>query len=80
MTASSNAAPSASAAVAVLKMDRDSKRFQIVGVPEQPGEVLEPYEPRGQPEGVLKEQRLVEGLPRRPDKEDDGDDELRRHQ
>ena len=53
---------------------RDLRGVQVVGVAEQPLEVLEPDEPGRQPEGVLEEDGLAERLRGRPDEEDERDE------
>src|SRR5262249_10368436 len=59
---------------------RDLERREVVLVVEEIAEILEPDELRVRAERVLHEQRLVERLRRRPEEEDERDDELRRDQ
>ena len=58
--------------------DGDLDRVEVGGVGEDAGEVLEADEAGGEAEGVLAQDRLVEGLDGGPVEEDEADRELRR--
>ncbi len=59
------------------EQDSSAEALKVDRVREQAGEVVEPDELAAEPEGVLEQDGLVEGLARRPDEEDERDDDLR---
>ena len=78
---SSETAPARCAATSKLNTSGDPRRVRSsVGSLKQLGEIVEPDELGVAAEGVLDQHRLPDRLARRPEEEDQRDDDLRRHQ
>ncbi|MNP16620.1 hypothetical protein D3C76_1090250 [compost metagenome] len=62
------------------EFDRRPEGIEVVAVVPQGGEVIQADELAGEPERIDALYRVPQRFARRPDKEDDGDDQLRRDQ
>ncbi|OMP01216.1 hypothetical protein COLO4_12057, partial [Corchorus olitorius] len=62
------------------EFDRRPEGIQVVAVVEQRGKVVQPDKLAGKPERIDALYRVPQRFARRPDKEDNGDDQLRRDQ